>query len=60
MKKARDVQGDTLAANRRETAPKQSNERLRRLLKQAQRTTDQRERAELKQQFIREFYVGSH
>jgi len=59
MKKAREVLDDTTVENRRKPAPRQSNERLRRLFKQAERTTDRRKQAELKERFIREFYEGT-
>jgi hypothetical protein len=36
-----------------------SDERLRRLFHQAERTTDARKRAHLKEEFIQEFYQGA-
>jgi hypothetical protein len=59
MRKASEVPSDTSAGNRRKPAPRQSDQRLRRLFEQAQDTTDRHKQAELKEQFIREFYESA-
>jgi len=59
MRKSRAVLERTVPRNRRKTALNQSDERLRVLLNQAQHTADARKKAQLKEQFIKEFYEGA-
>ena len=59
MKKATAIVEGSPVGSRPKIASRQSDQRMRRLLKQAQRTTDARKKAELKEQFVREFYEGA-
>ena len=60
MKKAIAILEGAPVGSRLKLGPRQSDQRLRRRLKQAQRTTDTRKQVELKKQFVREFYEGAH
>ncbi len=57
MKKPRESVQNTVTRKRVKKVQNQSDERLRRLLDQAQSTSDSRKRALLKDQFIHEFYA---
>jgi hypothetical protein len=59
MRKARETSEAPVLRSRPKTTPRQSDERLRRLFSQAQRAADARKKAQLKEQFIREFYEGA-
>ena len=59
MRKAREIPEEAVTPARPKAARGESDQRLRRLLKQAQRTSDARKKGELKEQFIREFYEGA-
>src|SRR5437016_1737054 len=59
MRKAREASQTTTAGPRPKSGLAQSDERLRRLLHQAQQTTDARKRSQLKEKFMKEFYEGA-
>jgi len=59
MRKARAVLERKLPSVASKSPAAQSDQRLRQLSSQAQRTGDARKKAKLKEQFIREFYEGA-
>ncbi len=59
MRKPREVSEDSKLQEQPKTPLSRSDARLRRLFNAADRTADQRKKAQLKAEFIREFYEGS-
>ena len=59
MRRAREVVEKTVPRRRSKTRLSPSEQRLRRLLIQSQRSTDSGKKAQLKEKFIREFYEGT-
>ena len=59
MKKERTVLDGRAPRKPRKRPPRPSDERLRRLFKQAQITTERGKRAQFKERFIEEFYEGA-
>jgi len=59
MRKARALVEDAVLPNKSKTAKSRSDARLRRLLTEAGHATDPRKKAQLKEEFIREFYEGA-
>jgi hypothetical protein len=59
MRKVREASEAGTVRSRPKTAPSRSDERLRRLFDRAGRITDPRKKAQLKEEFIKEFYQGA-
>ena len=59
MKKVREIAGASAVRNRTKTVTNQSDERLRRLFEEAENSVDPRKKAQLKDEFIKEFYQGA-
>ena len=59
MRKVREVAEAGAVRHRSKTAVGQSDDRLRRLFEEAERSTDPRKKAQLKEAFIKEFYQGA-
>ena len=59
MRKVREVVETEAIRSRPKSEPSRSDERLRRLFNQAKRVTDPRKKAQLKEEFIKEFYQGA-
>jgi len=59
MRKTREIAEEKVPSERSEGLRNQSDDRLRQLLKEAQKAADPQRKARLKQEFLREFYEGS-
>jgi hypothetical protein len=59
MRKVREVVAAGAVRIRQKREASRSDERLRRLFNQAERVTDPRKKAQLKEEFIKEFYQGA-